>query len=103
MSVGIADEGARVVALAMLDGAETLPAASKALTVYVYAVLAVKPVSEYEFVAEVPTSAPLRNTWYPFTPMLSVDAVQLRLICVEDTAVAARLVGAVGGMLSAAA
>lgn len=35
-----------VVALAVFDEAETLPAASRAFTVYEYAVEAVRPVSE---------------------------------------------------------
>lgn len=43
-----------------------------------------------------------RSTLYPVTPTLSVDAVQTRLICVADAAVAVKFVGAVGGVVSGA-
>jgi hypothetical protein len=42
-----------------------------------------------------------RFTVFPVTPTLSVAAVQERLICKLEAAVAVRLVGAVGGMVSA--
>jgi hypothetical protein len=42
-----------------------------------------------------------RSTLYPATPTLSVDAVQARLICEEEAAVATKLAGAVGGVVSA--
>ena len=38
-----------------------------------------------------------RSIRYPVTPTLSVEAFQVRLIWLELTAVAARLLGAVGG------
>jgi hypothetical protein len=41
-----------------------------------------------------------RSTLYPVTPTLSVEAVQERLIWVLEAAVAAKLVGAVGGVVS---
>ena len=44
-----------------------------------------------------------RSTLYPVTPTLSVDAVHDKLICVVEAAVAVRFVGAVGGVVSAAA
>jgi hypothetical protein len=42
-----------------------------------------------------------RSTRYPVTPTLSVDAVQLKLIWLLLTTVAAGLVGAVGACVSA--
>ena len=48
-----------MVALAELDCAELFPAASYAETVYVYEVFAVRPVSEYELVPDVPICVPL--------------------------------------------
>jgi hypothetical protein len=44
-----------------------------------------------------------RSTLYPVTPTLSVEAVHDRLICDTEATVAARFVGAVGGVVSAAA
>ena len=44
-----------------------------------------------------------RSTLYPVTPTLSVEVVQERLICAAETAVAVRFVGALGGVVSAAA
>src|SRR5437773_435849 len=44
-----------------------------------------------------------RSTGYPVTPTSSVDAVQLRLIWLPLTAVAVRLLGAVGACVSAGA
>jgi hypothetical protein len=41
-----------------------------------------------------------RSTLYPVTPTLSVEAVQERLICVAEAAVAVKLLGAVGGVVS---
>jgi hypothetical protein len=61
---------------------------------------AVRPVSEYVVVVEVPTCVPPRNTLYPVTPTLSVDAVHERLICEDDTAVAVNPVGTVGACVS---
>lgn len=44
-----------------------------------------------------------RSTLYPVTPTLSVEAVQERLICVVEAAVALRFAGAIGGVVSALA
>ena len=44
-----------------------------------------------------------RSTLYPVTPTLSVEAVHDKLICDVEAAVAVRFVGAVGGVVSAAA
>jgi hypothetical protein len=44
-----------------------------------------------------------RSTLYPVTPTLSVEAVQERLICVDEAAVAVRFAGTVGGFVSGAA
>ena len=60
-------------------------------------------VSIKEFPGAVVICVPLRKTLYPTTPMLSVLAVQLKLTWLEATAVAVRLVGAVGGVLSVVA
>ena len=43
---------------------------------------------------------PFLKTWYPATPTLSVDAVQERLICDEETTEAERFVGTLGGVVS---
>ena len=43
---------------------------------------------------------PPRKTLYPVTPTLSVAAVQERLICEEDTAVAVNPVGVDGAVVS---
>ena len=50
----VASGGESVVALALADDADTLPAASIALTTYVYAVDAVRPTSEYAVADAVP-------------------------------------------------
>ena len=52
-----------VVAVAVFDAAETLPAASVALTVYVYCVDAVRPVSVYDVVGRRADRVPLRKIW----------------------------------------
>ena len=44
-----------------------------------------------------------RSTLYPVTPTLSVEAVQDKLICEVEAAVAVRFVGAVGGVVSGVA
>ena len=44
-----------------------------------------------------------RSSRYAVTPTLSVDAVQLRLIWLVETAAADRPLGAVGGVVSGAA
>ena len=56
--------------------------------------------SEYDAVADVPTWTLLRNTLYPVTPTLSVDALQERFTCDEDMAEAERLLGVEGGVRS---
>jgi hypothetical protein len=43
---------------------------------------------------------PSRNTLYPVTPTSSVAAVQVRFICDEETAEAARPVGVDGAVVS---
>ncbi len=62
--------------------------------------LAVRPVSLNVVPVGVATWVPLRNTLYPVTPTLSVEAVQLRLTWVPDTGVAVRPVGTLGGVVS---
>jgi hypothetical protein len=89
-----------VVADALLDCPDTLPAASKAATMYENDVDADSPASEYDVAALVPIFVPARYTLYPVTPTLSVDAFQVRSICDEETAVATRLVGTEGGVVS---
>ena len=44
-----------------------------------------------------------RSTLYPVTPTLSVEAVQDKLTCVVEAAVAVRFVGALGALVSGAA
>ena len=63
---------------------------------------AVSPVLEYEVPATLIRNAPLRYISYPVTPTLSVEAVHDRLICDEEIAVAERLVGGVGMVVSEA-
>jgi hypothetical protein len=72
---------------------------------------AVKPVSEklapplvVPICANEEQPAPLqRSTLYPVTPTLSVEAFQVSPICELDEAIAARLDGADGGVVSAPA
>jgi hypothetical protein len=68
-------------------------------------VLALRPVSEYALVEGVPIwvnevqEAPeQRSTLYPVTPTLSVDAVQVRLMVLEEEA-DSREIGGSGGRL----
>ena len=56
--------------------------------------------SEYEVLFDVPICVPLRNTLYPATPALSVEAVQERLIWALEAGVAVTLVGVEGGVVS---
>ena len=56
--------------------------------------------SVYEVLFDVPICVPLRNTLYPATPTLSVEAVQERLIWALETGVALTLVGVEGGVVS---
>jgi hypothetical protein len=66
-----------------------------------YDVPAVRPVLENDVVAVVPTAVPFLKMRYPVTPTLSVDALQLRSICVAETAVAERFAGTLGAVVSA--
>ena len=60
-------------------------------------------VTEVLTLAKVVQPAPAhRKIEYPVTPTLSVDAVQVNPILVPDAAVAARLAGVDGGVVSAA-
>ena len=66
---------------------ERFPAASVALTLYLYIEEAARPVSLYELVVGVPICEKFvqeepkqRSTLYPVTPTASVDAVHERLI-----------------------
>jgi hypothetical protein len=61
---------------------------------------ALSPVSEYEVDELTPILVLPRKMLYPVTPTLSVEAFQVRLICEEETALATRLVGTVGGVVS---
>jgi hypothetical protein len=97
---------ADVVADAVLDGG-LIPTELIADTLYVYVVLDCNPVSEYDvpvlpvFVTTTENAPPPMDLSisYPVIgePPLSVGAFQLRLICDDDTAVAVRLVGLIGG------
>ena len=58
---------------------------------------AARPVSEYEVLLDVAICVPLRNTLYPATPALPVEAVQERLIWTPETGVALTFVGVEGG------
>ncbi len=53
-----------------------------------------------EVAVEVATCTLSRNTWYPATPTLSVEAVQPSETVEVDTAVTMRSVGVEGGVLS---
>ena len=53
--------------------------------------------------ADVPTCAPFLYMRYPVIATLSVDAVHVRLICEEETAVAVNPVGTVGTVVSVTA
>jgi hypothetical protein len=99
---------ALVLADATFEYPPRFPAASAARTRYEYEVEAVSPLS-LNVVAPVvvPTCTnelqlpPLqRSIRYPVTPTLSVDAVQVNPICELDEALAARLLGADGGVVS---
>src|SRR3954469_14135074 len=81
---GVVSAAAWVVALAAVERADSFPAASVALTAYVYAVEGVSPVSWYTGDVGVATCDPLRYTLYPATPTLSVEAVQLRLTWLDE-------------------
>lgn len=80
--------------------ADTFPARSRARTEYLYAVFAVSPVSLYCVLAVVATAVPSRSTSYPLTPMLSVEAIQLRPTEVAVAPVLFRPAGTVGAWVS---
>ena len=60
----------------------------------------VRPLAVKVVVVDVPASVEPRKIRYPVTPTLSVDAVQDSETVVEVVAVTARVVGAVGGVVS---
>ncbi len=62
--------------------------------------LAVRPVSLNVVAVGAATWLPLRNTLYPVTPTLSVEAVQLRFTWLLETAVAVSPAGCDGGVVS---
>ena len=78
-SVSFSSSASNVVNDAASDFADSLPAASTALTLTVYPVFAVSPVNAYSVTVtgEVFTLDSPRYTLYPATPTLSVDAVQV--------------------------
>src|SRR5437763_1535881 len=84
------------------DGAEQLPSASHALTVYLYVVEGATLPSRKFVVALVPICEPLRKILYCVTAMLSVEAVHARLIALSLTRVTVRPAGTVGACVSAA-
>jgi hypothetical protein len=76
------------------------PAASYAATVYEYVVAEVSPVFEYDVVVVVAICTPPLYTLYPFTAVLSVDAVQARLSCEDETGVTVNPEGIDGAVVS---
>lgn len=60
-----------------------------------------RPVFEYAEVVTVVSWVPFRYMRYPLTATLSVEAVQERLIWVEEIEVVVREVGVEGGVVSA--
>ena len=91
---------AEVLAATAKDSPVVFPAASYADTAYVYVVLDDNPLSLNKLVADVLIFAPFLNILYPVTPTSSVDAVQLNEIELDVTAVAKRLVGTLGAVVS---
>jgi hypothetical protein len=90
---------AGVVATTAADCVDSLFAASNADALKVYVVAGVRPVLENDAAAVVATGAPFLKMRYPVTPTLSVDAIQLRSICVAETTVAARFAGTLGAVI----
>jgi hypothetical protein len=104
---GVVSDPASVLVEEIFEYALLFPAASAARTRYEYEVEAVNPLSlnvvavGVAICAKFAQPAPVqRSTLYPVTPTLSVEAVQARLICAPEAAVATRFVGAVGGVVS---
>src|SRR6266508_733372 len=88
-----------VVTLTALLAPETLSKVSRALTVNVYVVIGVRPLT----VVLVPVTsfgvAPARSTWYPaIGKVVGAGAVQARLTVVVVRPVERRFVGALGGV-----
>src|SRR5690349_9313104 len=89
------------VRVTVLLATEELPAASCAFTKYdTVAVSGWLSVYVSTFPATVVIWVPLRNTSYPVTPTLSVDAPQVSLICPDAGWVKASPLGAVGAWVS---
>jgi hypothetical protein len=91
----------------MVEYGLRFPAASVARTRYEYEVDPVNPLSLNVVAVGVAICAKFAHpapwhfsTLYPVTPTLSVDAVHDRLICAGEAAVAVKLAGAVGGVVS---
>jgi len=105
--LGVVSVGTGVLALALVEYALRFPAASVARTRYEYEVDPVNPPSLNVVPAGVATCVKLEHpapwhlsTLYPVTPTLSVDAVHDKLTCAGEAAVAIKLAGAVGGVVS---
>src|SRR5882724_9829230 len=85
----------------VLLAADWLPAASFATTKYITVAVSGWASLKVNVVPlTVASWVPLRNTTYCVTPMLSVAAPQVSVTWPEDGVVTARLVGAVGGVVS---
>jgi hypothetical protein len=80
-----------------LLAADELPAASRALTVKVKLVPEARPEAVKLVLVVTPIAVPPRDTSYPVTPTLSVDAFQASEMLEAVVAVTRRLAGAVGG------
>src|SRR5207302_1014322 len=83
------------------DGADALPAASRAATVKVYGVLGESPLRDAEVPAAEATSVASQNGRAPGRATLSVAALQVRVNEVAVSAEAARPVGVEGAVVSA--
>ena len=84
-----------VVKDTVLLGPDTLPAASRAVTLRAYGVLHASPLTVADVGAGVPvtdvTTVVALRTSYAVTPMLSVEAVQVRLMLLPEGREPARL------------
>ena len=101
-AVSFSSSALDVVNVAASDPADSLPAASTALTLTVYPVLAVSPVNTYSVaVTGVSFTFPSPTyTLYPTTPSLSVDALQVTFAPVCVTSVTDTFVGTLGASVS---
>jgi hypothetical protein len=79
---------------------DSLPAASLALTVKLYVLPIVSPVTCACVPVEALTTVPSRKTEYPVTPTASVEAAHDRSATVGIAADAVRAVGLVGAVVS---